>query len=143
MMRVQAELVPLTGPTGEPTTLHESVFSTIPGSPAYEGRAQYYRSKVPALGHDLDVQNHNIIGSSFPTRRSGRFPGWYYGSARPGRAPAPAPSSGNTGPCPHRLGNREWSKKHSRAAWLAPPSVQSRALTLPEPSSSGRGFRQS
>src|SRR6266704_4233045 len=63
--RVQAELVPLTGPTGEPTTLHESVFSTIPGSPAYEGRAQYYRSKVPALGHDLDVQNHNTIQGTF------------------------------------------------------------------------------
>jgi hypothetical protein len=63
--RVQAELVPLTGPTGEPTTLHESVFSTIPGSPAYVGRAQYYRSKVPALGHDLDLQNHNAIQGTF------------------------------------------------------------------------------
>lgn len=62
---VQAELVPLTGPTGELTTLHESVFSTIPGSPAYVGRAEYYRSKVPALGHDLDLQNHNAIQGSF------------------------------------------------------------------------------
>ncbi len=62
---VEAELVPLTGPTGEPTTLHESVFSTIPGSPAYVGRAQYYRSKVPALGHDLNLQNHNAIQGSF------------------------------------------------------------------------------
>ena len=63
--RVQAELVPLTGPTGEPTTLHESVFSTIPGSPAYVGRAEYYRSQVPALGHDLNVQNHNAIQGTF------------------------------------------------------------------------------
>ena len=62
---VQAELVPLTGPTGEPTTLHESVFSTIPGSPAYVGRAEHYRSKVPALGHDLDLQNHNAIQGTF------------------------------------------------------------------------------
>src|SRR6266700_72217 len=52
-------------PTGEPTTLHESVFSTIPGSPAYVGRAEYYRSKVPALGHDLDLQNHNAIQGAF------------------------------------------------------------------------------
>jgi hypothetical protein len=37
--RVQAEIVPFTGPTGEATTLHESVFSTIPGSPAYVSRA--------------------------------------------------------------------------------------------------------
>jgi hypothetical protein len=62
---VQAELVPLTGPTGEPTTLHESIFSTIPGSPAYVGRAEFYRSKVPALGHDLDLQNHNAIQGTF------------------------------------------------------------------------------
>ncbi len=62
---VQAELVPLTGPTGEATTLHESVFSTIPGSPAYVGRAEHYRSKVPALGHNLDLQNHNAIQGTF------------------------------------------------------------------------------
>jgi hypothetical protein len=62
---VQAELVPFTGPTGEATTLHESVFSTIPGSPAYVSRAENYRSKVPALGHDLSLQNHNAIQGSF------------------------------------------------------------------------------
>lgn len=62
---VQAELVPLTGPTGEATTLHESIFSTIPGSPAYVSRAVHYRSKVPALGHDLDLQNHNAIQGTF------------------------------------------------------------------------------
>jgi hypothetical protein len=63
--RVQAELVPFTGPTGEPTTLHESVFSTTPGSPAYVGRAEHYRSKVPALGHDVNLQNHNAIQGTF------------------------------------------------------------------------------
>jgi hypothetical protein len=62
---VQAELVPLTGPTGEVTTLHESVFSTIPGSPAYVGRAENYRSQVPALGHDVNLQNHNAIQGTF------------------------------------------------------------------------------
>jgi hypothetical protein len=63
--RVQAELVPLTGPTGEPTTLHESLFSTTPGSPAYVGRAERYRSQVPALGHDVNLQNHNAIQGTF------------------------------------------------------------------------------
>jgi len=62
---VQAELVPFTGPTGEPTTLHESVFSTTPGSPAYVGRAEYYRSQIPALGHDVNLQNHNAIQGTF------------------------------------------------------------------------------
>jgi len=63
--KVQAELVPFTGPTGEATTLHESVFSTVPGSPAYVGRAEHFTSKVPALGHDLTLQNHNAIQGIF------------------------------------------------------------------------------
>jgi hypothetical protein len=62
---VQAEMAPFTGPTGEVTTLHESVFSTIPGSPAYVSRAEHYRSKIPALGHDVNLQNHNAIQGTF------------------------------------------------------------------------------
>ena len=63
--QVKAELTPFTGPTGEATTLHESVFSTIPGSPAYVGKAEQYTSKVPALGHNLNLQNHNAIQGVF------------------------------------------------------------------------------
>jgi hypothetical protein len=63
--KVQAELVPFTGPTGEPTSLHESIFSTVPGSPAYVSRAERYISKVPALGHDVSLQNHNAVQGTF------------------------------------------------------------------------------
>ena len=62
---VHAEMAPFTGPTGEATTLHESVFSTIPGSPAYVSRAEHFRSQVPALGHDVNLQNHNAIQGTF------------------------------------------------------------------------------
>jgi hypothetical protein len=62
---VHAEMAPFTGPTGEATTLHESVFSTIPGSPAYISRADHFRSQVPAIGHDLNLQNHNAIQGIF------------------------------------------------------------------------------
>jgi hypothetical protein len=62
---VRAELVPFTGATGELTTLHETVFSTIPGSPVYVGRAEQFSSQIPALGHDLNVQNHNALQGSF------------------------------------------------------------------------------
>ena len=62
---VRAEMAPFTGPTGEATTLHESVFSTIPGSPAYVSSADHYRSQVPALGHDLNLQDHNAIQGTF------------------------------------------------------------------------------
>ncbi len=63
--RVHAEMVPFTGPTGEATTLHESIFSTIPGSPAYVSSADHYSSRVPELGHDLNLKDHNAIQGVF------------------------------------------------------------------------------
>jgi hypothetical protein len=63
--RVEAVMAPFTGPTGEVTSLHESVFSTIPGSPAYVSSADLYRSNVPEVGHDLNLQGHNAIQGVF------------------------------------------------------------------------------
>jgi hypothetical protein len=62
---VEAELVPLQGATGQSTTLNDSVFSTIPGAPAYVGKASHYRSQVPAVGHDFILKDHNAIQGSF------------------------------------------------------------------------------
>ena len=60
-----AELAPLVGATGLPTTLHDSAFSTIPGSPAYLGRASVYKLNVPALGLNIDLRDHNAIQGDF------------------------------------------------------------------------------
>jgi hypothetical protein len=62
---VEAEMEPYKGPTGEVTTLNESIFSTIPGSPAYVGKAPKYKAAVPALGLNIDLQGHNAIQGSF------------------------------------------------------------------------------
>lgn len=62
---VQADLEPFRGPTGEPTKLVESIFSTIPGSPAYVGKASLYRQKSEALGQDLKLSGHNAIQGHF------------------------------------------------------------------------------
>ena len=45
-----AELEPFTGATGQPTTLQDTVFSTIPGSPAYPGRATTFRRTASQHG---------------------------------------------------------------------------------------------
>ncbi len=50
-----AELEPYTGPDGSTTTLTNTIFSTVPGAPVFVGKASRYRSKHPALGHDLDL----------------------------------------------------------------------------------------
>jgi len=60
-----ADIEPYLGPTGEPTHLVESIFSTIPGSPAYVAKARQYRVKNPRLGIDLDLAGHNAIQGHF------------------------------------------------------------------------------
>jgi hypothetical protein len=60
-----AELEPYLGPDGSTTTLSNTVFSTVPGAPVFVGKASRYRSKHPALGHDLDMTGHNALQSTF------------------------------------------------------------------------------
>jgi hypothetical protein len=61
----EAELSPFIGATGQRTTLNDTVFSTIPGSPAYVSTAPHYRAQVPALNIDLDLRDHNAVQGNF------------------------------------------------------------------------------
>jgi len=60
---VEAELEPFTGATGQPTALHDTVFTTIPGSPAFAGKASTYKVTVP--DYEVDLTGHNAISGSF------------------------------------------------------------------------------
>tara|TARA_B100000745_G_scaffold65707_2_gene38767 strand:- start:4 stop:606 length:603 start_codon:yes stop_codon:yes gene_type:complete len=62
---VEAQIEPYRGPSGQVTTLNESIFSTIPGSPAYVAKATRWRAKHTALGFDIDLKDHNAIQGSF------------------------------------------------------------------------------
>ena len=62
---VDAELEPYLGTTGAPTTLHDTIFSTIAGAPAYVGKAPRFKMTNTGLGVDIDIQNHNAIQGSF------------------------------------------------------------------------------
>lgn len=61
----EARLEPYRGPTGEVTTLTNTIFSTVPGSPAYAGKAENFRLKSEPLDIDLEIQGHNAIQSDF------------------------------------------------------------------------------
>ena len=61
----EAELVPYKGATGEPSALHDTIFSTVPGSPAYVGKATLYKSHEPRVGHNIDLKDHNAISGPF------------------------------------------------------------------------------
>ena len=62
---VSADVEPYLGRSGEVTTLNDSIFSTIPGSPAYVAKATRWRARNPHLGWDIDLKDHNAIQGSF------------------------------------------------------------------------------
>jgi hypothetical protein len=62
---IAADMEPYHGPTGEPTRLVESIFSTIPGSPAYVAKASRFRIEQPEIGVKLDLTGHNAIQGHF------------------------------------------------------------------------------
>lgn len=62
---IEADLEPFVGPDGQPTKLVESAFSTIPGSPAYVGKATRYRQRSDELRQDIDISGHNAISGPF------------------------------------------------------------------------------
>jgi hypothetical protein len=60
-----AKLEPYKGATGESTTLNDTIFTTIPGSPAYVGKAEHYRVDLPQYGFEIDLQDHNAVQGTF------------------------------------------------------------------------------
>jgi len=62
----EAVMAPYKGPGDRVTTLRDSVFSTIPGSPAYISKASRYRRNTSAIGlPDVDLQGRNAIQGKF------------------------------------------------------------------------------
>jgi hypothetical protein len=62
----EAVMAPYRGTGGRVTTLNDSVFSTIPGSPAYVSKASRYRRNTSSLGlRDVDLEGHNAIQGKF------------------------------------------------------------------------------
>ncbi len=60
---IEAQLSPFKGATGKETALYDTMFTTIPGSPAHVGKASSFRAKVP--GFDIDLKGHNAVSGSF------------------------------------------------------------------------------
>jgi hypothetical protein len=63
----EAVLAPLHGATGRPTVLQDTVFSTIPGSPAYVSKASHFtragsRHGLPDVA---DLRDHNAVQGHF------------------------------------------------------------------------------
>lgn len=62
----EARLAPFKGATGETTALHDTIFTTIPGSPAFPGKAELFRRAGSEHGlSDVDLSGRNAIQGSF------------------------------------------------------------------------------
>lgn len=62
----EATMAPFAGATGLPTTLAETAFSTIPGSPAYASKASHYRRVGSPYGiADVNLSGHNAVQGEF------------------------------------------------------------------------------
>ena len=62
----EADMASYMGATEKPTTLQETVFSTIPGSPAYVSKATKYRRNSSDYGlRNVDLENHNAVQGRF------------------------------------------------------------------------------
>jgi hypothetical protein len=62
---IYAEMEPYRGPGGKPTRLVESIFSSIPGSPAYVAKANSFKMDSPELGLNVNIKGHNAIQGYF------------------------------------------------------------------------------
>jgi hypothetical protein len=68
---IEAEIHPYRGPDGSITTLHNSLFSTVPGSPAYVAVADRQRVEIPEHGLSWSAENRNAIRSDWHVVHAG------------------------------------------------------------------------
>jgi hypothetical protein len=62
---IEAELEPFKGATGKATAMYDTVFTTIPGSPAYPGKASTYKVDLDQYGFNIDLTGHNAVSGTF------------------------------------------------------------------------------
>ena len=62
---LSCEMEPFKGPDGQATTLNNSVFTTIPGAPAYVAKASENRVHIPEFGMTWEFSGRNAIQGHF------------------------------------------------------------------------------
>jgi hypothetical protein len=63
--KIDCEMHPYTGPDGSTTKLLNSIFSTVPGSPAYVGKADHQKIHIPEHGFSWSYEGKNAIQSDW------------------------------------------------------------------------------
>lgn len=63
--KIECSMHPYVGPDGTTTTLNNSIFSTVPGSPAYVAKADSQKVDIPEHGYQWAYENKNAIQSDW------------------------------------------------------------------------------
>lgn len=63
--KVDAAMAPYVDAKGKPTTLSNTIFTTIPGSPAYVAKATHHKVHIPEHGMEWSFVNRNAVEGSF------------------------------------------------------------------------------
>jgi hypothetical protein len=69
---VSSEMHPYKGPDGTTTTLRDSLFSTVPGSPAYVAVADTHRVSLPDYGMEWELDGRNAIQADYEIAHNAR-----------------------------------------------------------------------
>ena len=62
---VDCSMEPYRGPDGSITTLNNSLFSTVPGSPAYVSKSDHQKIDIPEHGYQWELEGKNAIQSDW------------------------------------------------------------------------------
>jgi hypothetical protein len=68
---ISADMHPYKGPDGSTTTLHNSIFSTVPGSPAYVGVADHQKIDMPKYDMSWERESKNAIQADWKMVHAG------------------------------------------------------------------------
>jgi hypothetical protein len=68
---IHAEMTPYRSEVGDVTTLRDTVFSTVPGSPAWVGKAAFLRVTLPEHDMEWSFENSNAIQASWKISHNG------------------------------------------------------------------------
>jgi hypothetical protein len=68
---VETDMEPYRGPDGSVTTLRDSIFSTVPGSPAWVSKAGRTRVQLPRYGMTWEYQGSNAIQADWRMAHAG------------------------------------------------------------------------
>jgi hypothetical protein len=69
--KIHCAMHPYVGPDGSTTKLLDSIFSTVPGSPAYVAKADSQRVEIPEHGYTWSYEGKNAIQSDWKIDYSG------------------------------------------------------------------------